>query len=208
MKTTPSRPTADRKFSDVPYAGLFGDTVIARVVEEIVADPHAVYHPRDLERLTGNSAPRIREALALLTNLGLLKSPGGKHPAYTVDTSRRSFVALTLLAYAVLDDRRGSDCMETALRHYSDTRLPPHGASGITVSLPEDLHRIVRAHSEVRWSGIARRAIGDYAKKLDRLDAMTQQSTVAEEDVMALDYKVKAGIQEHYKKKTSGKTRS
>ena len=84
-----------------------------------------------------------------------------------------------------------------------------HGAvmPNITLSLPEDVHRIVKAHTEVRWSEIARRAIEDYAKKIARLDAMTLQSEVAEEDIMALDYKVKAGIQEHYKKKASKKTR-
>ena len=114
VKKENSGPAA-REFSDIPYAGLFGDTVMARVVEEIVADPHSVYHLRDLEDLTGNSAPRIRDALTMLTKLGMLKSTGGKHPAYTVDMSKKTFVALTLLACAVLDDREGSDCMETAV---------------------------------------------------------------------------------------------
>ena len=132
VKKENSGPAA-REFSDIPYAGLFGDTVMARVVEEIVADPHSVYHMKDLEDLTGNSAPRIREALALLTKLGMLKSSGGKHPAYTVDMSRKTFVALTLLAYAVLDDREGSDCMETAVRHYCETHTPP-GAGDMTAA--------------------------------------------------------------------------
>ncbi|OPX62204.1 MULTISPECIES: hypothetical protein [unclassified Methanoregula] len=78
----------------------------------------------------------------------------------------------------------------------------------ITLSLPEDVHRIVKAHSEVRWSEIARRAIEDYAKKLALLDAITKHSAVAEEDITALDYKVKEGIQEHYKRKALKKTRS
>jgi len=117
-------PAPGPDFSDVPYAGLFGDTVIARVVEEIIADPHSVYHPRDLEELTGASAPRVRDALSTLTRFGLLKSAGGKHPAYTVDRTKKSFVALTLLAYATLDDRQGSDCMNTAVRHYCETVLP------------------------------------------------------------------------------------
>ena len=114
----------DREFSDIPYAGLFGDTVIARVVEEIIADPHSSYRPRELEALTGASAPSVRDALSTLTRLGLLISSGGKHPVYTVDTTKKSFVALTLLAYAVLDDRKESDCMHTALAHYCETALP------------------------------------------------------------------------------------
>jgi hypothetical protein len=135
MKKESSRPAA-RVFSDIPYAGLFGDTVMARVVEEIVSDPHSVYHPKDLEDLTGNSAPRIREALTVLTNLGLLKSSGGKHPAYTVDLSKKTFVALTLLAYAVLDDREGSDCMETAVRHYCETRVQQGADSTAAAAAP------------------------------------------------------------------------
>jgi len=114
-------PAPGPEFSDVPYAGLFGDTVIARVVEEIIADPHSVYHPRDLEELTGASSPSVRDALATLTRFGLLKTAGGKHPAYTVDRSKKTFVALTLLAYATLDDRQGSDCMNTAIPHYCET---------------------------------------------------------------------------------------
>lgn len=122
-KGTPS-PGNEWDFSDVPYAGLFGDTVIARVVEEIIADPHSAYRPRELEELTGASAPSVRDALGTLTKLGLLSSSGGKHPVYTVDKTKKTFVALTLLAYAVLDDRKESDCMHTALKHYCETHLP------------------------------------------------------------------------------------
>ena len=76
----------------------------------------------------------------------------------------------------------------------------------MTLSLPEDVHRIVKAHSEVRWSEIARRAIEDYAKKLALLDAMTQHSAIAEEDIMALDYRVKERISDHYRKKAAKKS--
>jgi hypothetical protein len=107
----------------MPYEGLFGDSVLARVVEEIIADPHSAYRPRDLEELTGASAPRVRDALTTLKKLGLLKETGGKHPVYTVNIQSKKFVALTLLAYAVLDDRKRSGCMDTAIRHYYDTIL-------------------------------------------------------------------------------------
>lgn len=141
------RSKRDPEFSDIPYAGLFGDTVMARVVEEIIADPHSSYRPKELEELTENSAPRIRDALVTLTKFGLLKSTGGKHPVYTVNKSKKTFVALTLLAYAVLDDRGGSDCMNTAIQHYCETVLPasfseqavasttPYRISGISAGL-------------------------------------------------------------------------
>jgi hypothetical protein len=76
----------------------------------------------------------------------------------------------------------------------------------MTLSLPEDVYRIVKAHNEVRWSEIARRAIEDYAKKIALMNAMTQESELSEDDIMALDRSVKAGIRKHYKSKASRST--
>ena len=73
----------------------------------------------------------------------------------------------------------------------------------MTLSLPEDVYKIVKAHNEVRWSEIARRAIEDYAKKIALLNAMTQESELTEEEIAALDHKVKTGIQKHYKNRSS-----
>jgi hypothetical protein len=197
-KSAIHRPAADRELGDIPYGGLFGDTVMARVVEEIVADPRSVYHLKDLEGLTGNSAPRIREALATLVKLGLLKTSGGKHPAYTVDISRRSFVALTLLAYAVLDDRRGSDCMETAIRHYREAGTP--GAGGrAAAAAPGYLSAPATRQLAVQIAEVL-------AKKLVLLDDMTRKSEIAEEDIMAAGYKVRKGVRNHYRKKAAKKT--
>lgn len=71
----------------------------------------------------------------------------------------------------------------------------------MTLSIPEDVYKIVKAHNEVRWSEIARRAIEEYAKKIVLLNAMTQKSELTQDDIMELDPVVKAGIQKHYKAK-------
>ena len=76
----------------------------------------------------------------------------------------------------------------------------------MTLSLPEDVYRIVKAHNEVKWSEIARRAIEDYARKIALMNAMTQKSDLSEDDIMELDQVVKAGIQKHYKSKASRST--
>ena len=115
--------TTGKEWSDVPYGGLFGDTVLARVMEELIADPHTLYRNKDLEELTGNASPSIREALRTLREYGLITSSGDKHPVHTVNIHCRAFIALTLLAYAVLDDQDGGDCMDTAIRHYCETTL-------------------------------------------------------------------------------------
>jgi histone H3/H4 len=71
----------------------------------------------------------------------------------------------------------------------------------MTLALPEDVYRIMKEHTEIRWSEIARRAITEYAKKLAMLNALTSESELTEEDIMELDEKVKEGIYEHYKRK-------
>jgi hypothetical protein len=81
----------------------------------------------------------------------------------------------------------------------------------MTLSLPEDVYRIVKVHKEIRWSEVARRAIEDYAKKLEVLDALTEKSELTDEDVMAIDATVKAGVAErvaeYYRKKSSAEKR-
>lgn len=75
----------------------------------------------------------------------------------------------------------------------------------MTLSIPEDVYKIVKAHNEVRWSEIARRAIEEYAKKIALLNAMTMESDLSLDDIMTLDNKVKTGIHKHYKGKASQK---
>ena len=76
----------------------------------------------------------------------------------------------------------------------------------MTLSLPEEVYKIVKSHKEVRWSEIARRAIEDYAKKVALLNAMTAQSELTQDDIMALDKKIKSGVHQHYKSKAAQST--
>lgn len=77
----------------------------------------------------------------------------------------------------------------------------------MTLSLPEDVYRIVKSHKEIRWSEIARQAIEDYAKKIALMNAITARSDLTEDDIMTLDEKIKAGIRQHYAKKDSAENR-
>jgi len=76
----------------------------------------------------------------------------------------------------------------------------------MTLSLPEDVYKIVKSHKEVRWSEIARRAIEDYAKKVSLLNAMTAQSELTQDDIMVLDKQIKSGVHQHYKNKVAQRT--
>ena len=68
----------------------------------------------------------------------------------------------------------------------------------MTLSLPKDVYEIVKSHKEIRWSEIARKAIEDYAKKLELLDALTANSDLTEDDIMKLEKKINKAVHKHY----------
>jgi len=107
-----------RREQRLPYGGLFGDSNLIKVIEQVIADPDIEYRPIDLEKLTKESAPTVRASLKILTSLGLLKKDesDSQHPVYMVDTESKRYVALTLLAYA--DDKNGTDTMDKVIADY------------------------------------------------------------------------------------------
>ncbi len=134
--------TIDEKFHavlDLPYGGLFGDTVAAAIIQEIIADPHSVYRPKDLQELTGKTAPSVRGVLKSLTSLGLLDVSGPKtSPVYQVNTDSKKFVALTLLAYAMIDDWEKTNTLDTAISHYYEKRIK-HGSEILAIATDQNL---------------------------------------------------------------------
>ncbi len=111
--------------AELPFGGLFGDTVLAEVIEEIVADPLHHYRPKDLEGILERSKPPIRAALQKLTSLKLLEniSTDPQHPLYRVNTGSKRLMALTFLAYAIHDDNERTAFMDDAIAHYYELEL-------------------------------------------------------------------------------------
>ena len=68
----------------------------------------------------------------------------------------------------------------------------------MTLSVPEDLYVIIKKHNQIKWSEIARRAMWDYAKKMELLDQLTADSELTEKDVMELDKIIKKALTKHY----------
>lgn len=71
--------------------------------------------------------------------------------------------------------------------------------ASMTLSIPEDLHQLIKEHNEVRWSEIARRAMWDYARKLELLDKLTENSQLTEADVKELERKLKKAVHKYHK---------
>ena len=64
----------------------------------------------------------------------------------------------------------------------------------MTLSIPEELHDIVKKHSEIRWSEVARKAMWEQAKKLEIMEKLVKKSKFTEDDIAEIDHKIKAGL--------------
>jgi len=68
----------------------------------------------------------------------------------------------------------------------------------MTLSIPEEIHSIIKDHNEIRWSEIARRAITQEAKKLKLMDKIASKSKLSMKDVKEIDEKIKEGLFKRY----------
>lgn len=73
--------------------------------------------------------------------------------------------------------------------------------ANMTLAIPDDLHKVIRAHNEIKWSEIARRAMWEQAKRLEIMDKLVSNSKLKESDVDELDHIVKAGLAKRFSKK-------
>ena len=69
----------------------------------------------------------------------------------------------------------------------------------MTLSIPQELHTLIKRHNEIRWSEIARRAMWEYARKLQELDRIALKSRMTEKDAELIGRKIKKAVQDHYK---------
>jgi len=64
----------------------------------------------------------------------------------------------------------------------------------ITLAVPEELHRKMRAHPEIRWSEVVRRILAKNLEDLERMDAIAKHSTLTARDVDELAHLVNEGL--------------
>ena len=69
----------------------------------------------------------------------------------------------------------------------------------MTLSIPQELHTLIKRHNEIRWSEIARRAMWEYARKLQELDRIALKSKMTEKDAELIGRKIKKAVQDHCK---------
>lgn len=66
--------------------------------------------------------------------------------------------------------------------------------TNMTLALPNELHRIMKKHKDVKWSEVARHAILEKARKLELMDKLLSKSKFTEKDVLEISRKINKGI--------------
>lgn len=68
----------------------------------------------------------------------------------------------------------------------------------VTLAVPEELHKIMKRHPEIKWSEVARQAMWEYARKLELLDEIASRSKLSEKEAAEIGEVVKKRIAERY----------
>jgi hypothetical protein len=71
--------------------------------------------------------------------------------------------------------------------------------TNMTLAIPEDLHAIIKQHSEIKWSEIARKAMWEQAKKLELMDKILSKSKLSEIDSKEIGELIKDGVAKKHK---------
>lgn len=68
----------------------------------------------------------------------------------------------------------------------------------MTLSVPEELHKEMIIHSEIRWSEIARQAFEKKVKELHWMDKTLEKSELTEKDAENIGNKIKSEIRKRF----------
>ncbi len=66
--------------------------------------------------------------------------------------------------------------------------------TNMTLAVPEDLHRIMEKHKDIRWTEVARQAMWGKARKLELIDKLLAKSELTEQDAEEIGHKIKRDI--------------
>lgn len=69
----------------------------------------------------------------------------------------------------------------------------------MTLSIPQDLHLVIKKHNEIKWSEVARRALWEHAKKVELMEKLVSKSKLTEKDAEKIGNKIKAEIAKRHK---------
>ena len=68
----------------------------------------------------------------------------------------------------------------------------------MTLSVPDDLYKVIKHHNEIKWSVIARNAMWEYARKIQLVDSILEKSKFTEKDTAEVGKLIKKSIREQH----------
>ena len=68
----------------------------------------------------------------------------------------------------------------------------------ITLSVPEELHKRMRKHTELKWSDIARQAFERKLREIELAEELLSRSELTEEDAERIGHAVKAKMRKRF----------
>jgi len=68
----------------------------------------------------------------------------------------------------------------------------------MTLSIPEQLHKEMAVHTEIKWSDIARQAFEKKVTELHWMDKVLEKSTLTEKDAEEIGHKIKRELRKRF----------
>lgn len=68
----------------------------------------------------------------------------------------------------------------------------------ITLTIPEEIHKLVKKHSEINWSDVVRRTISKEVMKLEVMDKITIKSKLTLKDIEEINEEIKKSLYKRY----------
>ena len=73
--------------------------------------------------------------------------------------------------------------------------------TNITLAIPDNLHKRMKHHSEIRWSEVVRKSISRKVNLLDAMNKIANKSKLTKKDVDDISKKIKAETFDELNKK-------
>jgi len=70
--------------------------------------------------------------------------------------------------------------------------------TNMTLSVPEDLHKKMKEHTELKWSDIARQAFEKKLREIELAEKLLSKSELTEEDAERIGHTIKGKIRKRF----------
>jgi hypothetical protein len=68
----------------------------------------------------------------------------------------------------------------------------------MTLSIPEELHKKMKRHTELRWSDIARQAFEKKVNEVELLEKVLKRSELSEDDSERIGHQIKSRVNKRF----------